>query len=74
MENKSQSQYCSLEEFDQAVSLWQLFPAGDGKGLRRLKLIVDAILNGQIQNTSKPLSVLIVGKPGNGNVVMQEPF
>jgi len=66
MENKSQSQYCSLEEFDQEVSLWQLFPAGDGKGLRRLKLIVDAILNGQIQNTSKPLSVLIVGKPGNG--------
>jgi hypothetical protein len=50
-----------LAEFDQSVSLYQLIPAGTGKGLSLLKKIVDYIL------TAKPIripSVLITGGHG----------
>ncbi len=64
--NKKQEDkiYCSLDYFDQDVSLWQLIPAGTGKGLKRLKFIVDSILNSEESQSVKPLSLMITGKQG----------
>jgi hypothetical protein len=50
-----------LAEFDQSISLYQMIPTGNGKGLSLLKKIVDYI------HTSKPTrlpSILIVGGQG----------
>ena len=52
-----------LDEFDDQVSIWQLIPAGEGKALKKLKLIVESVLNGDVEKeSSKPLSLLISGK------------
>lgn len=58
---KETTKIADLAEFDQSVSLYQLIPAGTGKGLSLLKKIVDYIL------TAKPAripSVLITGGQG----------
>ncbi|MBN2286881.1 MAG: hypothetical protein JXI43_10570, partial [Tissierellales bacterium] len=53
-----------LDEFSN-ISLWQLLPAGDGLGLKKLRSIVNSVLNGQAQReTNKPMSLLITGEAG----------
>jgi hypothetical protein len=64
MEKQEQKQIVGLDEFDTTVSLWQLLPAGAGRGLHRLKTIVNSIHNGQVKQSLKPLSLLIAGKQG----------
>lgn len=61
---KEQKKIVDLDQFDQTVSLWQLLPSGAGRGLKRLKIIVDSIQNGQVEQPRKPLSILITGKQG----------
>jgi hypothetical protein len=61
MKKSEEKRIPELAEFDQSVSLYQLIPAGAGKGLSLLKRIVDYIL------TAKPIripSVLITGGQG----------
>jgi hypothetical protein len=61
MKKSEEKRIPELAEFDQSVSLYQLIPAGTGKGLSLLKKIVDYIL------TAKPIripSVLITGGHG----------
>jgi hypothetical protein len=61
MKKSEEKRIPDLAEFDQSVSLYQLIPAGTGKGLSLLKKIVDYIL------TAKPIripSVLITGGHG----------
>ena len=62
--NETKKELCTLDTFDQEVSLWQLLPAGDGKALKRVKTIVNAVHNGQIPKGTKPLSLLITGETG----------
>lgn len=54
-----------LDEYDH-LSLWQMIPANNnGRGLKKLKSIVNSILNGQAEReTNKPLSLLIYGPTG----------
>jgi hypothetical protein len=53
-----------LDEYDN-ISLWQLLPSGNGKGLKKLKEIVNSELNSHPQRSmDKPLSVLISGQSG----------
>lgn len=61
MKKAEEKRIISLSEFDNDVSLYQLIPAGSGKGLKLLKMVVDYIL------TAKPKripSVLIIGGQG----------
>jgi len=61
MKKSEENHIVDLAEFDQSISLFQLIPAGNGKGLSLLKKIVDYIL------TAKPgriPSVLIIGAQG----------
>ena len=51
MEKQEQKQIVGLDEFDNTVSLWQLLPAGAGRGLHRLKTIVNSIHNGQVKQS-----------------------
>lgn len=54
----------TLDEFDN-ISLWQMLPCGDGLALKKLRSIVNSILNGQVEReTNKPLSLLITGEVG----------
>jgi len=60
-----QKQIIDLDEFESVCSLWQLVPSGSGASLKKLKLIVNSLLNGKIEKESpKPTSVLISGKYG----------
>lgn len=53
-----------LDEYDN-ISLWQLLPSGNGKGLKKLKEIVNSELNSHPQRSmDKPLSILILGTAG----------
>lgn len=53
-----------LDEYDN-ISLWQLLPSGSGKGLKKLKEIVNSELNSHPQRSmDKPLSILISGIAG----------
>ena len=61
---QEQKQIVDLDQFDQTVSLWQLLPSGAGRGLKRLKIIVDSVQNDQVEQPRKPLSILITGKQG----------
>jgi hypothetical protein len=54
----------NLDEFDETVSLHQLLPSGTGKGLKKLKVITDSILNSKVEQSLKPLSLLICGNQG----------
>jgi hypothetical protein len=61
MKKAEEKRLISLSEFDNEVSLYQLIPAGSGKGLSLLKRVVDYI------HTSKPTrlpSILITGEQG----------
>ena len=58
---KTKQEICDLSDFDDTVSLWQLIPAGKGKALTLLKIIVDAIHNG---NNDKLQKILITGEAG----------
>lgn len=54
----------TLDEFD-SISLHQMLPSGDGLALKKLKVIVNSVLNGQAhRETNKPLSLLITGEAG----------
>lgn len=64
MKKEKQKQIKSIDEFDRTISIWQLLPSGVGSGLKKLKIIVDAIQNNKIDNGLKPLSLLVVGKQG----------
>ena len=64
MKKQKTKQIISLDDFDNTVSLWQLLPSGVGSGLKRLKIIVDSIQNGKVEQLIKPLSLLIVGNQG----------
>jgi hypothetical protein len=53
-----------LDEYN-SISLWQMMPSGDGLALKKLKAIVNSVLNGQtIRETNKPFSLLITGEAG----------
>jgi hypothetical protein len=62
MKQDQKKEYVDLEDYDSSVSLWQMVPAGQGKGLGKLQLIVDAVHSGHIGHSSKPLSILIAGE------------
>jgi len=62
MKQDQKKEYVDLENYDSSVSLWQMVPSGQGKGLGKLQLIVDAVHNGPIGHSSKPLSILIAGE------------
>ncbi len=59
---QDQKIYVDLEDYDSSISLWQMVPSGQGKGLGKLQLLVDAVHSGPIGHSSKPLSVLIAGE------------
>lgn len=61
MEKAQKKELIELSEFDSSISLWQLIPAGKGKGLSLLKVVVDSILNNPARE--KP-SLLITGEEG----------
>ena len=61
---EQQKQIIRIDDFDETVSLWQLLPAGVGEGLKHLKIIVDSIHNSRVEQSKKPLSILISGKQG----------
>lgn len=47
------------------LSLWQMIPAGNGKGLKKLRVIVNSLLNGQaVKQDNKPFSLLLYGPTG----------
>ncbi len=53
-----------LDAYDN-LSLWQMIPANNGRGLKKFKEIVNSILNGQaLKENNKPLSLLIYGPSG----------
>lgn len=62
MKQDQKKEYVDLEDYDSSVSLWQMVPSGQGKGLNKLQLLVDAVHSGPIGHSSKPLSVLIAGE------------
>jgi hypothetical protein len=62
MNQDQKNEYVDLENYDTSVSLWQMVPSGQGKGLGKLQLIVDAVHSGPIGHSTKPLSVLIAGE------------
>jgi len=62
MKQDQKKEYVDLEDYDSSVSLWQMVPSGNGKGLSKLQLLVDAVHSGPIGHSSKPLSVLIAGE------------
>jgi len=62
MKQDQKKEYVDLEDYDSSVSLWQMVPSGNGKGLNKLQLIVDAVHSGPIGHSSKPLSILIAGE------------
>jgi len=64
MKKQEQKQIISLDEFDSTVSLYQLIPSGAGRAISNLKLIIDSIHNSQIEQSLKPISLLITGKQG----------
>ncbi len=64
MKKQEQKHIISLDQYDETVSLYQLISPGAGRGLTHLKLIVNSILHNPVQQTRKPLSLLIVGKQG----------
>ena len=61
---KQKKQIIDIDEFDHTVSLYQLIPAGPGRSISQLKLIVDSIHNNPIEYSHTPLSLLIAGKQG----------
>jgi len=62
MNQDQKKEYVDLGDYDTSVSLWQMVPSGNGKGLNKLQLLVDAVHSGSIGHSSKPLSVLIAGE------------
>jgi hypothetical protein len=62
MKQDQKKEFIAMEDYDSSVSLWQMVPAGHGKGLGKLQLIVDAVHSGPIGHSSKPLSILIAGE------------
>jgi hypothetical protein len=61
MKKSEENHIVDLADFDQSISLYQMIPAGSGKGLMLLKKIVEYIL------TAKPTripSILITGAQG----------
>ena len=47
------------------LSLWQMIPAGNGNGLKKLRVIVNSLLNGQaVKQDNKPFSLLVYGPTG----------
>lgn len=64
MKKQKQKLIRDLDEFDRTVSLFQLMPSGTGKGLKRLKTIVDSMLNSEVEQSMKPFSLLISGRQG----------
>ncbi len=63
MKKQEEKQILSLDEFE-TVSLWQLIPSGAGRGLKRLRVLVDSMLNSKVEPSLKPFSLLIAGKQG----------
>ena len=61
---KQQKQLINIDQFDQTVSLYQLIPAGPGRAISQLKLIVDSIHNNPEEYSKTPLSLLLAGKQG----------
>lgn len=59
--NKIENNCIELSEFDEAISPHQLIPAGDGKSLQLLKLIIDDVLNNKPQKLN---TILITGSQG----------
>lgn len=62
MKKQKEKQIVDLDQFDQTVSLWQLLGSGSGKGLKKLKVIVDSLHNSKVEQSHKPFSLLISGK------------
>jgi hypothetical protein len=60
-EKQQKNRHIKLDEYNH-LSLWQMLPCGNGRGLKKLKEIVNSIHNGQaLKQSNKPLSLLIVG-------------
>jgi len=57
-----------IDEFEETVSLYQLIPAGQGKGITFLKKLVDQVHNDSFSKVPlyRTPSVLICGKEGKG--------
>lgn len=64
MKKQKEKQIVDLDQFDQTVSLWQLLGSGSGKGLKKLKVIVDSLQNSKVEQSHKPFSLLISGTQG----------
>ena len=47
--DKQDKPLIDLSDFEEQMSLWQLIPAGNGEALKKLKLIVDSLLNSEIK-------------------------
>lgn len=62
-----------LEDFESQCHLWSIVPGGSGKGIVKLRKIVDSIQAGNFTNPYKKLpSFLIVGDSGTGkNIVVK---
>lgn len=61
MKKSEENHIVDLADFDQSISLYQMIPAGGGKGLSLLKKIVDYILNAKPERIP---SILITGAQG----------
>jgi hypothetical protein len=61
MKKSEEKRIPELAEFDDTISLWQMIPAGSGKGLMLLKKIVDYIIN---TRPSRCPSIIITGQQG----------
>lgn len=61
---QERKQIVDLDEYDRTISLWQLLPSGAGRGQKRLKIIVDSMLNSQVEPSLKPFSLLVAGSQG----------
>jgi len=60
----------NIDEFDESISLYQLIPAGKGKGIMLLKKIVDQVHQDKYSRavSNKLLSLIIYGKEGKSTV------
>jgi hypothetical protein len=56
-----------LDDFENQCHLWSIVPGGSGKGIVKLRKIIDSIQSGNYTNSYKQLpSFLIVGEPESG--------
>jgi hypothetical protein len=65
-ETTKQSEPHNFEEFEEYVNLFTLIPGGTGNGIVLLRKILDSIQSPSFRSSLKPVSFLIIGRPGSG--------